>query len=386
MENIDTMGSEMDAAVLHGGLPLDPGSLFVLFITLCGFMLPIFILFPPVPPRKSDALLDTHTKLGVEPAQSGLKDQYVERPATSEATVKSIFVYPIKSCKGIEVARSRVLPTGLEFDRLFTFAQLKSPFPVAVGASDEEKSRHRWDFITIRQFPLLATVEVELWRPDVAKLQAKRQKAWAQTDAYIVVRFPWQEPGIRGTLAWLAAKVARGFSAKPEKEFILPVEFPSEEEIKEKGYTYGEVKIWNEMPLGLNMSSEIPPELPRYLGVSNKMGLFRVDPTKLREVYRCAPQKDEAGYQPVTGFQDAYPLHLISLSSVRDLGSRLLAKDENILNLDVRRFRANIIIDGQEAYEEESWKSIRIKPSAVQAAQTSGLEAADFHVSCRTVR
>ena len=383
MENIDTMGSEMDAAVLHGGLPLDPGSLFVLFITLCGFMLPIFILFPPVPPRKSDALLDTHTKLGVAPAQSGLKDQYVRPPATVTGTIKSIFVYPIKSCRGIEVARCKVLPSGLEFDRLFTFAQLKSPFPVAVAASDDEKARHRWDFITIRQFPLLTTVEVELWQPDIAKIKARRQQALVQKDAYIVVRFPWQEPGLRGKLAWLGAKVAGGWGAKPEKEFILPVEFPSEAEIEEKGYTYDNVKIWNEMPFALNMSCEIPPELPRYLGVSNKMGLFRVDPDKLREVYRCAPVKENAGYQPVTGFQDAYPLHLINLNSVRDLDSRLLAKDENIPNLDVRRFRANIIIDGPAAYDEEMWKLISTKP---KAAQKEHLEEAQFHVSCRTVR
>jgi uncharacterized protein YcbX len=70
--------------------------------------------------------------------------------------------------------------------------------------------------------------------------------------------------------------------------------------------------------------------------------LFRVDPGRLREVKRCAPRKEEAGYQPTTGFQDAYPLHLINVSSVKDLEGKI-GKVEGLEELDVRRFRANII-------------------------------------------
>ena len=37
-----------------------------------------------------------------------------------------------------------------------------------------------------------------------------------------------------------------------------------------------------------------------------------------------------------------YPLHLLNLSSVRDLDAKI-DKDDNLRNLDPRRFRANII-------------------------------------------
>ncbi|KAJ3560140.1 hypothetical protein NPX13_g9409 [Xylaria arbuscula] len=128
------------------------------------------------------------------------------------------------------------------------------------------------------------------------------------------------------------------------------------------------------------MSTELPRELMLYLGVSNKLGLFRVDPAALREVYRCAPLKDEAGYQPITGFQDAYPLHMLSLGSVQEF-SKKVPKDEELKDLDVRRFRANIILSGAPAYDEETWKKARFKPGK------SGLyNDAVFHVSCRTVR
>ncbi|KAG4220081.1 hypothetical protein PC116_g31440 [Phytophthora cactorum] len=68
------------------------------------------------------------------------------------------------------------------------------------------------------------------------------------------------------------------------------------------------------------MEKDLPGELQRYLGVSNKLALFRVDPGQLREVYRTAPRKEEAGYQPVTGFQDAvcHPFILNSQLLIQD--------------------------------------------------------------------
>jgi hypothetical protein len=57
------------------------------------------------------------------------------------------------------------------------------------------------------------------------------------------------------------------------------------------------------------MGHLVPSELGSYLGVKGQLGLFRTDDTELREVYRNAPRKEEIGYQPVTGFQDAVRYH-----------------------------------------------------------------------------
>lgn len=226
------------------------------------------------------------------------------RPGTaSRRRCKACSSTPVKSCRAIEVTRSRVLPQGLEFDRLFTFAQLKSPFPVSLDSTDAAKCQHRWEFITQRQFPRLATVKVDLWLPDEMKL--RRQSMKPTREAFLILRFPWKEDGWRGLLSVVLAKLGGGAAAEPEKEILLPVDFPSAAEIKEKGYTFEDVKIWKEVVPALNMSTELPRELMLYLGVSNKLGLFRIDPAQLREVFRCAPVKDDAGYQPVTGFQDA---------------------------------------------------------------------------------
>jgi hypothetical protein len=309
--------------VPRGGPVIDASSAFILLVTIVAFFLPLFIIFPPVPPSKREALLDTHSQIGLGPSESGLRGHHTGDDAGGGAVksqsgsqngnqngssakalgkIRSLWIYPIKSCKGIEVRQSKVLPTGLEFDRLFTFAQLKSPFPVGLQASGDEKGAHAWQFITQRQFPLLATVQVELFVPDIIKARGHASKV---SEPFLLVRFPWQERGVRGVLGLVAAKMARGWRARPEKEFVLPVAFPSQDEIDARGYAREEVTIWRDTVTALNMETELPRELALHLGVSNRLGLFRIDPARLRNVYRCAPAKDDAGYQPVAGFQDA---------------------------------------------------------------------------------
>ncbi|KAJ4300350.1 hypothetical protein N0V88_003023 [Collariella sp. IMI 366227] len=360
----------------QSGSGIDAGSIFLLLITIVVFFTPLLVIFPPVPPSKRDALLETHVQVGLNPSKSGLKNHNKNVPAvnndtTSSGTIRSLWIYPIKSCKGIEVTQSKVLPTGLEYDL---------PSPVGADTPSADKSAHKWEFITQRQFPLLATVQVDLFIPDIIKARGRSSTALV-TEPYLLVRFPWREPGLRGTLSTIAAKLVRGWRAQPEKEFMLPVAFPSAAEIAARGYALEDVVIWRETVSALNMEAELPPELARYVGVSNRLGLFRVDPARLRSVFRAAPREGEAGYQPVTGFQDAYPLHLLNLASVRDFDAKI-DKDEELRDLDPRRFRANIIVDGGDTpYDEETWKKIRFQPGP-----SNKRDASAFHVSCRTVR
>lgn len=368
------------------GTPIDAGGVFLVLITIAVFLLPIFALFPPLPPSPSDAAAQTHAKLGLPRSKSHLKnlDPTVEEIKDGQGKVQSIWIYPIKSCRGIEVSKARVLPQGLQFDRLFTFAQLKSTFPASSAQTtqgiEEKKDEHAWHFITQRQFPLLATITVELWVPDEGKKASSVE--WTDrkdlSDVFLIVRFPWREAGFKGSLAWLAAKLRGGLAAQPEKEVLLPVAVPSPEEMSSRGYISDQVTIWKDTIEAIDMSVELPKELQLYLGVSNKLALFRVDPAGLREVMRCAPRKDVAGYQPVTGFQDAYPLHMINLTSVRDFEAKV-GLDKDLPELDARRFRANVIVDGVDAYDEETWKVVAFKSSS------SDLKS-DFDVSCRTVR
>lgn len=362
---------------------LDPTAMLLLIITLLSFLLPVIVLYPPVPATISDALRQSHRKLGLDfdgsdkqvssgpatakkrPFSSAKKGTAAgaEADAASTCTVQGITIYPVKSCAGIRVSRARVTRTGLQFDRLFTFAQLRTPFPLPVAAGDvdavvaddrasnkaavassatesavgnaasdgkvgaaaaakkrgavveepdvprDDTAQGEWHFVTQRQFPLLATVSVDVWLPDMARSASMQNPFRGSRDAgagFVVLRFPSPTPSNRllAVASWCAAKLARGLRAVPESEILLPLEFPDKEAIAARGYKFERITIWKDTITALNVSSEIPDELARYLGISNRLGLFRIDPNSLREVYRCAPRKEEAGYQPVIGFQD----------------------------------------------------------------------------------
>ncbi|EGR51916.1 uncharacterized protein TRIREDRAFT_21442 [Trichoderma reesei QM6a] len=369
----------------------DPVAVILLLTTVVVFAIPVFILFPPIPVERSDALQQTHTKVGIAPSHSNLRAQtspdHNHQPGKA-ARIQSLFIYPVKSCRGIEVDRSRVLPKGLEFDRLFAFARQKPEAgrdaAVLSGEEGEEGARRaaQWEVLTLRQVPLLANVQVDLWLPDAGKTSRQLGRVGGR---FVVIRFPWRDSGLRGVAQWISAKLSRGLGGIPEREFMLSIDFPSPEEIKAAGYCYGDARLFNKTIHALNLRNEVPPELALYLGVAAPVTIFMIDPARRREVMRNAPRKEDAGYQPVIDFQDAYPLHLLNLTSVRALESKV-QKDQDLEFLDARRFRPNIIVSGLKAYDEDDWRSIEFsRPFQGDAAKGSE-SPSRFDVSCRTVR
>ncbi|MCJ1341786.1 hypothetical protein MMC09_007083 [Bachmanniomyces sp. S44760] len=283
-----------------------------------------------------------------------------------EWTVKSLWMYPIKSCRGVELNRGTIVSTGMQYDRQFTFAQLKSPFPVAIETPKDKKADHKWEFITQRSFPALARVRPEVWIPDSTSPTFDANHSHVKSGGIVIIRYPHHSVGWRGildrALASLLGKVL-------EKSFQIPFD-PTPEQIDSNGYTMEHIKIWKDDPLSLNMSHDVPAELKYFLGIRNPLALFRVSNDNLREVFRCAPREDKIGYQPVTGFADAYPLHILNLASVRDVGRR---QPKDAPSLSAMQFRSNIIVSGPPRYDEDSWRRISIGNF-------------EYYVSCRTAR
>ncbi|CAK7568540.1 MAG: hypothetical protein SEPTF4163_006533 [Sporothrix epigloea] len=291
---------------------LDPNALVMLLATIFGFVLPILWIYPPVAPRPSEFLNETHSKLGSatanldrdESASAQFNASKMPPAATGDKPsghIVSLRVYPIVSCPGIQVARSRVLSTGLEFDRLFTFAQLQSPFPARAGtvmksnghqendrdgdeASDDKLGD--WKVIDQRQFPRLASLQVELWCPDLTKIRRVRDnlrpderaaREPSMREQYVVVRYPWQEAGWLGRWEWVVAKLLHGWRAVPEVEMVLPVAPPTSSNTK--GLTtvkYELVQLSGRSVYAVDLSAELPRSLQLYLGVSNRLGLLRL--------------------------------------------------------------------------------------------------------------
>ena len=88
------------------------------------------------------------------------------------------------------------------------------------------------------------------------------------------------------------------------------------------------------------MQSLVPQSLAKLVGIEGEIAVFKIPDDGLREVHRNAPTAGELGWQPVTGFADAYPILLMNITSVRDLNQRI--KNE-IERLSVLRYRGNIV-------------------------------------------
>ena len=320
-------------------------------------------------------------KLGLS-GKSNLADEHDERYKSPVAghrngavswRVKSLWIYPIKSCRGVELERGKVVGTGMEYDRQFSFAQLSSKFPVSANTPQEEKAQHTWKFMTQRSLSRMALIKTEVWVPEPLSAKYSKQHPNVQSGGVLVIKFPHiqSEEGVMGKFKDIWALVF----GQPEREIHIPLN-PTQEQITEKGYTVDDMEIWKDKPRSLIVASTEKNdrwihELRSFLGITNHLALFRVSKEhQPREVYRCAPRKEELGYQPTVSFQDAYPLHIMNLASVRDVGSKLRS---GAPLLSARNFRPNIIVTGGEAYEEDSWKLINIR----------GYE---YFVSCRTVR
>ncbi|EHK99922.1 hypothetical protein M7I_4177 [Glarea lozoyensis 74030] len=223
------------------------------------------------------------------------------RPPSTEETsaewwrLKSMWIYPVKSCKGVELNRGTIISTGMEYD-------------LNANTPEKDKAAHKWEFITQRQFPLLANVRTEMWMPDQSVDTYKPHCDDVESGGVIIMSFPWQEPGWKAAVArWGGSFLGR----VPEKQFRVPFD-PTPVQIEKAGYSFEKMTIWKDTVNSLNLEIDIPEE----------------------EVHKMAPTKAEIGYQPVTGFQDSYPLHLVNLASVRDVESKMPTTRCKLPNVD----------------------------------------------------
>ncbi|KAI1628253.1 MOSC domain-containing protein [Exophiala viscosa] len=275
----------------------------------------------------------------------------------SKWKVKALHIHPIKSCAAVELDVADIDGAGLTWDRKFAFAELLKP-QTRLDASEVEK-KPRWTFRTQRQpgYEKLVHVHPEIWLPDRSK-----QKFTEKDKGFLVVKYPRIPRGPLATLVRMLTDL--GFLSN-EKSFTVPLVPPENHK-----YPSEHVAIWKDNPRWLNFGVHVPADFGTYLGVKNPLTLFRVDPKSYREVYRCAPRKESLGYQSVVGFADAYPVHLLNIASVRDVAGKV-AKD--IPRFSAKRFRANILVSGPSAYDEDNWKRIRIGKHT-------------FYCACHTVR
>ncbi|MBX3227191.1 MAG: MOSC domain-containing protein [Labilithrix sp.] len=100
------------------------------------------------------------------------------------------------------------------------------------------------------------------------------------------------------------------------------------------------VKVWDDEVVAVDVGGAGAALLSDHLG--QRCALVRMPPETIRQVDR-----DYAREGDRVGFADGYPVLVASLASLADLNARLATP------VGIDRFRANVIVDGAEAWAEE---------------------------------
>ncbi|CAI7643020.1 unnamed protein product [Penicillium glandicola] len=331
--------------VISLGGDILPNSIILLFLSV------FFLVLKTLETLKTPINPNGCRRVGLPPGQSNLNDEFDSKysqglPSDQDDhghpswRVKALFSYPLKSCGAVELQVSNVVSTGLEFDRQFVFA----------GYNNDE-----WNIRTLRNagYNRLALIHPEIWIPDPSApdydsdLPEVKSQGWKGVPMKVAM-----------TLKFL----------KSQQTFQVPLIPPADSK-----FPLVPVKIWKDRPLAHDYGKLLPESLHEYLGSDpskNTLTLLRASAPHSRQIFRNAPRKEDIGFQPHTAFADAYPIHLLNISSHRDVAARCAYV---IPKLSIRRFRANIIVQGPSAFEEDHWKRIDIGGTEIYA-------------SCRTVR
>lgn len=235
--------------------------------------------------------------------------------------IVGIHIFPVKSMAGLELSSAELNSHGLAHDRRF--------------AVIDRSSRQ---VLTQREIGRMGLIIPSLIDGHLVLHDSERPELGS-------VRVPLMDSG-EGELitAW----------AKPWQEWG-----PFEPLCRDCG---NEVARWLTQALdGQETGEELKYNLVRMAGEGGKC--YEEKPQRPRAANAEAFWADCYSEHDKLVFQDGSPLLIASLASLRELNRRLQTEGKPPVN--VHRFRANLIIDGGEPFEEDWWSRLTLQGSAL---------------------
>jgi len=209
--------------------------------------------------------------------------------------VSELCIYPIKSCQGIKLATVEVTKKGLLWDRELMLVSRKGKF------------------LTQRQFPQLAKVQVKL------------------EDQSLNLAVPDHSLGLE------------------------PITFTPTFDGQEL-----EVNLWQDSTVAIDQGDRIAQWFHRVLELdeTRQCRLVRQSPKYQRQVRH----KVNLDQKSTVSFADGYPCLLTTTASLAELNHRIkdTYEDDQTQLVSMDRFRANIVIESDLAFDEDSWRTIEI--------------------------
>lgn len=256
------------------------------------------------------AVLANYTSIGANTTEKVKEALPIPKPGAPPipppTEVTSLRIYPIKSCRGIEITSTRLKKTGLTLDRNWMFI-----------SKDDRK------FMTIRQEASMTLIDTAI----------KEDPSSPGKDQQL-------EISIHGT----------------DARVLVPA-FPTKEWL-DKNTKLGTVEIWGQETDAYEYGDEINKIFEDFF--NKPVALVYKGPTD--RMVGVNGKKELYGKEVPHHFADVMSLQVASEASIKDLNRRLGLKEDAPQDLAIERFRPNIIVRGRDSHpwEEDTWKRIRV--------------------------
>ncbi|MFQ5645283.1 MAG: MOSC domain-containing protein, partial [Thiogranum sp.] len=190
----------------------------------------------------------------------------------------------------------------------------------------------------INIYPIKSTRRIALTESAVVPRGLPRDRRWMLVDTdgkFITAR---QHPTLAVVETQFAGDVLR-VSVAGRQPLQLPLQAPDVEPRK--------VTIWRDQCDAVPVGAEADAWFSDYLGMACQ--LVRMTDELVRGVDTNFGQPGDE-----VSFADGFPLLLLSEASLHDLNGRL---DQAV---SMRRFRPNLVVDGEQPYAEDNWRRLRV--------------------------
>ncbi|KAF2455262.1 MOSC domain-containing protein [Lineolata rhizophorae] len=266
--------------------------------------------------------------------------------------VGELFVYPIKSLRGVSIPATQVTPNGFPYDRRFMLMRAADP-----GPASPPPPTAQWKNMHIAHVPEMALFHVALWPPSSAA---------AGDDGSLTVTYRAPDEGIE-----------RGADAPP-----TPLRVPLQP--KTAGLWTREVVMHRSPTTAYDMGPEYDDWFSARFGFPVKLvylgghlrpvlmsttpdGAQPGQPQQTNGASPSWPSWLSAIARPITGafgprkeeitFADCAPFLVASSRSLANVSARLPEGEK----MDMSKFRPNIVIDdAPEDWDEDFWAELRV--------------------------
>ena len=190
----------------------------------------------------------------------------------------------------------------------------------------------------INIYPIKSTRRIALDESEVLPRGLPWDRRWMLVDSEGKFMTARQHP----TLAVIDTRLddtALHVSVAGKPELILPLQ------VKDHGLT--KVNIWRDQCDAIPAGEDADAWFSDYLGVA--CHLVRMTDDLVRGVDQDYGQPGDE-----VSFADGFPMMLLTEASLNDLNTRLEQP------VSMRRFRPNLVVDGEAPYAENHWRRIRI--------------------------